>query len=489
MPAVGEVSFELERFEWTADDRLEVVGRWNGIRGRRIARPALTVDAGGRRQRLSGTQVSDDPWCASFAWAGEDIAGAELEIGRTLVVELPPPRRRRRRSGATAESDLRAQLEETRLALAALQAERDRLAARDDDAARQDTQRDDRSAELAAALEERDRLLETARAESAERDRLAAELDAVRGEREPRVEAEQELAGLRLAHGSLKASHEALEDELEELRAIRDERDELNARLEQLKASATDDESEKASLGEAVRRLQAEQETLRADLAVAREEIARLEREVSERDRSLAETQQDAERRVESERATNTEIHARLATAREETQKTIAAEAEETERLRGELEQLRADHERALGAERAEVARLREELLSSETVEDDEGSRRMLERITRDLERERAVARNLKRELDTLRSELAEQRRQISSQTANGTLQMDDPPARAVRTPEGTRRRVDAARANAAQRVPRVPPSPVALWTVRVFATLLVAVMGILLVLLIKAVT
>ena len=37
MPPVEEVSFELERFEWTADDRLEVVGRWNGVRGRRIA--------------------------------------------------------------------------------------------------------------------------------------------------------------------------------------------------------------------------------------------------------------------------------------------------------------------------------------------------------------------------------------------------------------------------------------------------------------------
>ena len=70
MPAVGEVSFELERFEWTADDRLEVVGRWNGIRGRRIARPALTVEAGGRRQRLSGSQVSEEPWSASFEWVG-----------------------------------------------------------------------------------------------------------------------------------------------------------------------------------------------------------------------------------------------------------------------------------------------------------------------------------------------------------------------------------------------------------------------------------
>jgi len=116
-----------------------------------------------------------------------------------------------------------------------------------------------------------------------------------------------------------------------------------------------------------------------------------------------------AARRVETERATTTEVHARLATAREEAQRSIVAEAEETERLRAELEQVRAESERALGAERAEVARLREELLSSEVDEDaDEASRRMIERVTRDLERERAISRNLKRELDTLRSETAD---------------------------------------------------------------------------------
>src|SRR5918997_2555271 len=130
MAPVEEVSFELERFEWTADDRLEVVGRWNGVRGRRIARPALTVDAGGRRQRVSGTQLSnggpDEPWRASFDWDASrgDVAGAELEIGRSLVVELPPPRRRRRRSAVGAEGDLRAQVEELRAMVAELRAER-----------------------------------------------------------------------------------------------------------------------------------------------------------------------------------------------------------------------------------------------------------------------------------------------------------------------------------------------------------------------------
>ena len=128
MAPVEEVSFELERFEWTADDRLVVVGRWNGVRGRRISRPVLTVDAGGRRRRVSGSQEADgDAWRASFPWDGVqgDIAGAELEIGRNLVVELPPPRRRRRRAAASpSEDDLRAQVEELRSMVADLRAER-----------------------------------------------------------------------------------------------------------------------------------------------------------------------------------------------------------------------------------------------------------------------------------------------------------------------------------------------------------------------------
>jgi len=535
MPAVGQVSFELERFEWTADDRLEVVGRWNGVRGRRISRPALTVDAGGRRQRLSGSQVSEDPWSASFDWSGDDIAGAELEIGRSLVVELPPPRRRRRRGGAAAEYDLRAQIDELRATVAELraeriaapspeglaevQAERDRLAAELEAApdAEVVAERDRLAAELEAApdaevVAERDRLaaeLEAARAAApdaeleAERDRLAAELEALKASQESAgADSEQELAGLRLALGSLRAAHEALEDELEAMRTVRDERDELAGQVEQLKAAAGDEENEKTQLGEAIRELQerasaaeSAREALSADLAVAREEVARLERRVAEQDSSLADAHEAVERRVETERATTTEIHARLATAREEAQRSMVAEAEETERLREELARTRDDSERLLAAERAEVARLREELLSSEVDEDaDEASRRMVERVTRDLERERATSRSLRRELEALRSESAEHRRAVS----NGTLAMDEPPAastaagragRAVRTPEGTRRRVDAARMNASQRVPKVPPSPYALWAVRIAATLLVAALGVALLVLVQLVT
>ena len=58
-----------------------------------------------------------------------------------------------------------------------------------------------------------------------------------------------------------------------------------------------------------------------------------------------------------------------------------------------------------------------------------------------------------------------------------------------VRTPLGTQRRVDAARAGAAQRVPQVPPSPVALWAVRIVAALLVAALGVALVVIVSALT
>src|SRR4051794_10758672 len=100
--AQQQLSFELERFELTADG-LEVVGRWTGIGGRKLARPVLSLEAGGRRRRLTalpGGQLKsgEESWRARFAWSGdlEEIDGAELQIGRHLVVDLPPPRRRRR---------------------------------------------------------------------------------------------------------------------------------------------------------------------------------------------------------------------------------------------------------------------------------------------------------------------------------------------------------------------------------------------------------
>ena len=93
-----------------------------------------------------------------------------------------------------------------------------------------------------------------------------------------------------------------------------------------------------------------------------------------------------------------------------------------------------------------------------------------------------------------LRAESAEERRVVG--TANGTLAMDEPPAprpppaAPCCTPQGTQRRVDAARAAAAQRVPRGPAlagQPVG--RSRILAALVVAALGVALVILVQMVT
>ena len=98
--ASSEVDFELERFERTSEDRIEISGRWYGLRGRRFVRPVLNLNAGGSRLRAIALLehkpwAADDgqTWLAAFRWpegAGE-VEGAELEVGPGLVVELPAP--------------------------------------------------------------------------------------------------------------------------------------------------------------------------------------------------------------------------------------------------------------------------------------------------------------------------------------------------------------------------------------------------------------
>src|SRR4051794_5956538 len=75
MMDLDQLAFEVERFEWQGDDRLEVSGRWYGVRGRRFMRPTLHVRAGGRRRRMIAlldhkpwAADSEDTWVAAFAW-------------------------------------------------------------------------------------------------------------------------------------------------------------------------------------------------------------------------------------------------------------------------------------------------------------------------------------------------------------------------------------------------------------------------------------
>jgi hypothetical protein len=224
----GGVSFEVERFEWTDGDRLEVTGRWYGLRGHRFMRPALAIETDdGPRRMLAVLDhkpwAADDgePWVAAFPWEGEpiEIAGAELAVAPSLAVDLPAPkipgRRRktpahangprpaRRGAGKAEEPAPTAQPDEPATEPAELDALRTQLAAEQQAVRRLAAELDDAHARLAVAAGaagdsealERERDAAIAERDDA-RARAALDHDAVTEERDEalraRVAAHQE---------------------------------------------------------------------------------------------------------------------------------------------------------------------------------------------------------------------------------------------------------------------------------------------------------
>jgi hypothetical protein len=96
------VTFEVERFEWVDGDRLEVTGRWYGLRGHRFVRPVLVVQGTHDEQRRLLAVLDHKPWAAedgdewiaAFPWEGEplELTSAELAVAPSLAVDLPVPR-------------------------------------------------------------------------------------------------------------------------------------------------------------------------------------------------------------------------------------------------------------------------------------------------------------------------------------------------------------------------------------------------------------
>ena len=312
----GEVAFEVERFEWTTADRLEVEGRWFGLRGHRFMRPALVVDAGDDRRRMLAllehkpwAAGDGDTWTAAFTWEGKpvDLEAAELSVAPSLAIELPPvraPGAKRRTSqrkppnatGAPARRVAHSEGRSETLArdLAAAEARLETLKAERDEAV---ATRRRELAELRAALG-------AARSEAAE---LRTALERAREEAdEARAEAvdEAELDTVKARARKLKAALDAARVELEQARgaggeaveagraslaALERERDE--ARLERDSAGRERDASRRER-NELVSRLDAAASA--RDDAVAEREMARTERDAlaGERDRALAEREQ-----------------------------------------------------------------------------------------------------------------------------------------------------------------------------------------------------
>jgi hypothetical protein len=309
--APEQTGFELDRFQWSEDDRLEVEGRWFGVRGRRFVRPVLTVRVAGNRRRLLAV-LEHKPWnadegaawMAAFPWEGshEDVSDAELEVG-ALTVDLPPPggaerAGKRHKAESTprmstaaapakparvvtppepggdpvlhAAGESRQQLERD---LAAARAELGRVRARHEEElrsaraeARQATERVHSLETQAGESGRRAELLED------EARRLREELDTVResqGEQLTRMGASEAEARAQLERERERA--EAVGGEADRLRAaaadvnrLQDERNGTIQALEELREKHEEALAEISKLRQAARRSAAEAERLRA---------------------------------------------------------------------------------------------------------------------------------------------------------------------------------------------------------------------------------
>ena len=240
-PVVPKVGFEVLRFDWTGDGRIELVGRWVGLRGHRFLRPTLDVEVGGERRRMLAdlehkpwAPEEGEDWTAAFTWRGEPahFENAELTVAPDLAIELPQP------DNPHAEPIVTEQ--------------RERLPARPPRTAVLES-------ELAAALGEVERLSdELAKAEAAQqaseddlRERLEAERTRARSleseAAEARAHAGLEMEELRAERDAALAARDALEEQLKAAEAersvIAEQRDkarqERNAWMSKAHAAAT----------------------------------------------------------------------------------------------------------------------------------------------------------------------------------------------------------------------------------------------------------
>lgn len=96
---MADLRLEVDRFEWAAEDRLEVAGRWHGIRGRVFLRPSLDVRSEDGPRRLLAllehkpwSALEGEEWIVAFPWSGpQGLAGADLAAGSDVIVSLPAP--------------------------------------------------------------------------------------------------------------------------------------------------------------------------------------------------------------------------------------------------------------------------------------------------------------------------------------------------------------------------------------------------------------
>ena len=284
-----EISFELDRFE-VEGDRLELSGRWFGVRGRRFIRPTLTlIGEGGRSRVLADLEhkpwapEDGQPWEAAFPWFPDaDARELELSVATDITIRLPAP---------GSELDPAQRLDVVK--------RDDPPAARPARSKRGDQAAADKTAP--AARKPRPRRAAKSPARNAELDALRQELSAVRSELE-QVRAELEAALAASAESAdaaatvgveLDAARERHEEAVSGLQAAIEARDAAARARDQLAAERDRERQAREQL--AAERDRAEQTARRVSAELDQAQAA-LEEAVSEaqeatlaRDRALGE--------------------------------------------------------------------------------------------------------------------------------------------------------------------------------------------------------
>ena len=247
-----DVAFEVDRIEWPAPDRVEIAGRWFGVRGRRFVRPTLELEVDGEPRRMLALldhkpwEAEDgEEWVAAFDWDGEqaDLSGGELSVGPDVSVELHEngskpggrPRAARRSRASVREGELReARRENERLARKLRRETESHAAAIASRDAEHAEEVERLRGALTAAADEADRRVEELRVKlESERERLRGKLDAERrraqgldGElRAARQDIELGRAEIERARGEIERARAELDAARREGEAARRERD------------------------------------------------------------------------------------------------------------------------------------------------------------------------------------------------------------------------------------------------------------------------
>src|SRR5437588_2458646 len=377
------VVFELERFERSGDGRLEVGGRWFGVRGRGSLRPTLSVLADGGESRSLATMehkpwtaADGESWEAAFPadWDSSAVVGAELAVAPDLVVSLPAAtaapsagrgagrgRGKGRSRFARAPVRLeahggrggpghgaagRARRADVTAATGSRPREGDaRLDERATASGRRGEQEQVRTAQLeaASAIARRDAALGRLSEVTAERDAARVERDETIAERDRLAQERTRLRSER--DRAISARDAALAQTRQEAEAA------VEARVAELRAEVERERSATRRMGDALRQRDLAQAS--SEAAGHEREIARRERDEARRERDHLLSERDAARRERNQLLSERDaVRTRLAKAIHDWEIAAARDAHhprERDAARAERDRLAREREAATG--------------------------------------------------------------------------------------------------------------------------------------------